>query len=50
MKKISTVHDFIRKDGLKGNLGSLQLSDPIGTNLIILGDEKTIFLVVIILS
>ena len=41
VKKINTVHDFTRKDGSIGKVGSLQLSDTTGSIKVVLWDEKT---------
>ena len=44
VKKINTIHEFTKKDGSKGKVGSFQLSDPTGSIKVVLWDEKTSFL------
>jgi len=41
VKKINTIHDFTRKDGSKGKVGSFQLSDTTGSIKVVLWDQKT---------
>jgi len=41
VKKINTIHEFTKKDGSKGKVGSFQLSDTTGSIKVVLWDEKT---------
>lgn len=41
VKKINAVHDFTRKDGSTGKVGSFQLSDTTGKIKVVLWDQKT---------
>ena len=41
VKKINKIHDFTRKDGSKGKVGSFHLSDVTGTIKVVLWDERT---------
>ena len=44
IKKINKIHDFTRKDGSKGKVGSFQLSDTTGSIRVVLWNEKTAIL------
>ena len=41
VKKINTIHEFTKKDGSKGKVGSFQLSDTTGSIKVVLWDDKT---------
>ncbi|MBY8988575.1 MAG: thermonuclease family protein, partial [Candidatus Lokiarchaeota archaeon] len=41
VNKINAIHDFTRKDGSSGKVGSFRLSDATGSIKVVLWDEKT---------